>query len=40
MPANIITINGVSEFYVVDSKMPDFLNCPVRTAIKAMVAIK
>ena len=25
MPANIITINGVSEFYVGDSKMPDFL---------------
>ena len=25
MPANIITINGVSEFYVGDSKMPAFL---------------
>ncbi len=25
MPANIITINGVSEFYVGDSKMPLFL---------------
>lgn len=25
MPVNIITINGVSEFYVGDSKMPDFL---------------
>ncbi|KKN75005.1 hypothetical protein LCGC14_0385070 [marine sediment metagenome] len=25
MPANIITINGVSEFYVGDSKMPKFI---------------
>ena len=25
MPANIITINGVSEFYVGDSKMQSFL---------------
>ena len=25
MPANIIKINGVSEFYVGDSKMPDLL---------------
>jgi len=25
MPANIVTINGVSEFYVGDSKMPKFL---------------
>ena len=25
MPANIVTINGVSEFNVVDSKMTEFL---------------
>jgi len=26
MPANIILINGVSEFYVGDSKMPELVN--------------
>ncbi len=25
MPANIVTINGVSKFYVGDSKMPELL---------------
>jgi len=27
MPANIITINNVSEFYVGDSRMPALLEC-------------